>query len=507
MCWLKRDIWKAGIAIAGLLLLVLVVWVPAEAFGAQKIVPRIATTVTVQAAPTVDATVTALNKAQLTQQVEQQQHTFWNWLWSNAATILSSFLSILVVVIGVLFGFWQWRVGRKDMQNKESEDRRAAQDKELEDRKLERERRQEEQNRWLEDQEAQREKQAEDRFQKVIEGLGSGRIEAQVGAAIMLRTFLQPGYERFYSQTFDLAVAQLRLRGTAFAIPSKPLTQEEQGDLSTSLPLDSLSQALITAFKESFPRARNELKKTKTQFDPQTLDATGIKLDGAFLANADLEQAWLHEASLRKAYLPGAQLDGAHLERAQLDGAYLEGAQLEGANLTEANLSGQDLSNQDLQSAILWGANLTEANLSGQDLSNQDLRSAILRNANLSGVWFKRAHLEGVQLDGAHLERAQLDGAYLEGANPEDAFSLEDAKMKGVVDLTPEQQEKCIKKGAIFDDIQQSPASDTGSSSSLPPAQSDDTQVPSAPSAQMDTPTPDAEEGSRATSSQQVSES
>src|SRR5438045_97831 len=104
-------------------------------------VVTVASSVTVQTTPTEDATVTTLSKEQLTQQVTGQQHTWGNWLWSNAATILSSFLSTLVIVVGALLGFWQWRVGRNDIQKKESDDQKAAQDKELEDRKAERERR------------------------------------------------------------------------------------------------------------------------------------------------------------------------------------------------------------------------------------------------------------------------------------------------------------------------------------------------------------------------------
>jgi hypothetical protein len=170
MRWLKRYLWKAGIAIAGILfLLVLMTWLPASVAGAYERAPGFSGpgTVTVQTTPTVDATVTALTKEQLTQEVAQQQHTWENWLWSNAATILSSFLSTLVIVLGALFGLWRWR-----------SDRRDAQDKELKDRQNE------------------REKRDEDRLQKAVEGLGSGRLGAKLGAAVMLRTFLLPNYPR-----------------------------------------------------------------------------------------------------------------------------------------------------------------------------------------------------------------------------------------------------------------------------------------------------------------------
>jgi len=490
MHWFKRNRWKAGIALAGMLpLLVLLVWVPVSAARAYERASGLAisVTTTVQATPTEDATVTALNK-------EKLQHEN-DWWWNYGATILSSFLTTLVLVGGALIGFWQWRVNRKDTQKKESEDQRTAQDRELEDRQAERERREEEQQHWLEDrqaererreeeqqhwlkdQEAEREKQAEERFQKVVEGLGSERTEAKVGAAITLRTFLQPGYERFYRQAFDLAVAHLRLRkaeasayeppgslAQVLIIPKRSLLQEQQPPPPTaSIPLDSLSQALITVFKESFPRARREeLKKVNAQFDPQLLDATGVRLDHAYLVGADLEQAWLAGASLREANLSLAQFQGANLSLAQFQGANLNGAQFQGADLVQAQFQGADLRQAQLEGANLWNAQLEEAYLEQAQLQGAHLEQAQLKRAHLGGAQLEEAHLWQAQLQGAdlggadlskaHLEGADLSGAQLQGTNPEDADSLKDTKMNGIIGLTPEQREKCIKKGAIFDD-------------------------------------------------------
>src|SRR5258708_36870111 len=103
MRWRKRDMWKAGIAIAGMLLLmVFKVWVPVSAAGAQERVSGFNGTVTatVQATPTVDATVTALNKEKLAQEVQklknQNEPDLLGWLRTNAA--------VFVVVIGGLIG-------------------------------------------------------------------------------------------------------------------------------------------------------------------------------------------------------------------------------------------------------------------------------------------------------------------------------------------------------------------------------------------------------------------
>src|SRR5690242_6634080 len=117
MRWLKRDRWKAGIAIAGvLLLLVLMVWVPVSTAGAYEGASGLATPVTgtVQVTPTEDATVSALNKEKLAQEVQQLKNQnasdLFGWLRTNA--------SILLVVGGGLFGLWRWLVERLDAQDK-----------------------------------------------------------------------------------------------------------------------------------------------------------------------------------------------------------------------------------------------------------------------------------------------------------------------------------------------------------------------------------------------------
>jgi Pentapeptide repeats (8 copies) len=358
MRWFKRDWWKACITVAGmLLLLVLMVWVPVSAAGAYEGTPRLATLVTgtLQVTPTEDATVTALNKEKLTGEVDQQQHTWGNWLWSNAATILSTFLSTLVLVIGALFGFWRWR-----------KDRRDAQEKELKDRQNE------------------REKRAEERFQSVVAGLGSEREDAKAGAAIVLRSFLRPGYEQFYTQTFDLAVAHLRLRHLDPGIPE---------------PLTSLSQALVLVFKEAFPLARQMVKQS-----PQFLDASCIRLDNAHLAEADLQQVWIPEASLRNAALRRADFSEASLYKVNLFQAELKEAILRKTNLYKANLVGADLSNAHLSQADLRGANLSEADLSG-------------------------AHLIGVSLEDA----SSLEGTDLRGVTGLTKEQLEVCKAKGAI--------------------------------------------------------------------------
>jgi len=441
MRWLKRDLWKAGIVIASmLLLLVLMVWVPASAADTHERISEFAgpVTVTVQTTPTEDATVTALNKEKLEQEIQQLKYQneqiknqnapdffVWlpGWLRTNSAILLST----LVVVIGGLIGLF----------------------------------------RWFGDRRSERDKRAEERFQAAVTGLGDEKEGAKIGAAILLRTFLRPGYEQFYTQTFDLAVANLRL----------PRTPKQPADPNTPLLPTTLQQALIVVFKEAFPRAREwEEKQRKKQLPfhqritarlpwlkgreqevdhRQYLDASFIQLDKAFLFQADLKQAWMPLASLRE-------------------------ADLGGANLSEAKLSQADLSWARLDNkAILIGANLSGAKLNDADLSGADLSGTNLGIPDLS-----KADQQGSNRDGADLCRTNLAGAKLWGAKLRDAKNFEEAifKKDGLsadlhgAFLTDKQRDFCQKEGVIIDEV---PTTSSFQQPVTPPpsSQSNDTQV------------------------------
>jgi hypothetical protein len=355
MHWLKRERWKAGTGIAGvLLLLVFMVWVPVSAADAYERASGLAMPITgtVQATPTLDATVTALNKEKLAQEVEQLKNqnapNLFGLLQTNAAILLST----LVVVVGGLIGLFRW-----------FGDRRDAQDKDLKT-------------------------QAEERFKSAVTALGDENEGTQVGGAILLQSFLHKEdkeiYRRYYPQIFDLAVAYLRL----------PRTSQTPEDPNIPLELTPLSQALIVVFKEVFSLARDEwIKKRKEDpFDPRSLDASNINLDNAFLWKADLKQVFIPWASLKEVNLPEADLCGAQLWEVNLNKADLCGAKLKGADLGAANLSRAKLSKFTpsgvilIEGADLSDARLSDANLSGADLRGADLRGANLRGADLTGV-------------------------------------------------------------------------------------------------------------------------
>jgi uncharacterized protein YjbI with pentapeptide repeats len=285
------------------------------------------------------------------------------WGWINSATLIST----LAVFIAGIFRFYQW-----------SQDQKLEREKRAEDQQFEREKR-------AEDYRVEQAKLDEERFQAVVGGLGSERIEARIGAAIMLLTFLHEGYEKFFKQTFLLTAAHLRLR-------------REVPDISE--PLDALSQALVIVFKESFHKARDNMQ----QFTPESLEASGVYLDNAYLSNTDLRRIRMRSASLRRTHFWNSQLQGANFKHSNMESVILGNAHLE-----EADLGYTNLKHANLTEAYLHGAHLTGANLESADFSNADLTNTF----------------------------------------PEKARSLQGTILQGVKGLTKTQLDECVSKGAI----------------------------------------------------------
>jgi Pentapeptide repeats (8 copies) len=366
----RRGIAKRIALLTASSILLLFVYIPMVSANVQDETtvhahPMIA--ISVPGTPTVDPTLTALQKEQLTEQINQQQHDPQNWFWY----LITASFSTLILVVGGLYAFLRWLWDRRDA----------------------------------------RKKQAEERFESIVDGLGGETTETKIASAVLLHTFLRPEYKEYYTQVFDLAVANLRIPEHAYSsttkssdISSQIITAllnainkqtnepteetQESGKAKSSEAVHSLRQALITVFRDAFPRARDRLTKQnrmqrrfiiilenlfrvlggsrttrirlaerdqRLQFKRQYLDASDIQLDSAFLFRADLRQAYMPEASLRN----------ADLSAARLSEIILRGADLTCANLDEAKLTGADLTGADLTGANLTGANLTGAYLKG----------------------------------------------------------------------------------------------------------------------------------------------
>ena len=266
--------------------------------------------------------------------------------------------------------------------------------------------------RWIADRRDARQKGIDERFQSAVEGLGSEHREARVQAAAILISFLQPGYERFYEQIFNLSTTNLGLQRPDIADILDEHTVEQHRRISQT----PLFLALVRLFGESFYRTRNISSERA-----KTLDASHIYLPFARLTKVDLQgiqmdEAWLQRAQLHGINLHGASLQGANLERANLVKANLVKANLVKANLVKANLVKANLVKANLVKANLVKANLVKANLQGANLERANLVEANLEAANLEAADLFEADFSGANLDGAFLEKANLTGADLEGA-------------------------------------------------------------------------------------------
>jgi uncharacterized protein YjbI with pentapeptide repeats len=306
---------------------------------------------------------TLLENDKLTQEVEKLKRE-GKWLWNNGATVGT----VLVATAAGLIGLFRWLADRRE----------------------------------------ERRRRAEERFQSVVGGLSNADLAAKIGAAVMLRTFLRKGYEDFYVQVFNLAVAYLRLQ----AIPS--------GAGSESDTPSPLTQALAIVFIESFPLARDQVLDK-----PELLDATGVWLKDTNLSHANLDGVWVP-----KAHLASAKLNASQINR--------------------ANLIGADLTGATLDQVIGEGVDFTKATLVGASLKSAVLSKASFEGAELAGASFEAANLTGADFIQADLTNAILIKAVLVGANPQAAKSLVGAKMSAGQGLTHGQIQTCIKKGAIF---------------------------------------------------------
>lgn len=339
--------------------------------------------------------------------------------------------------------------------------------------------------RYFEKRSAELRSREEERFEGVVKSLGSEHAEERISASVLLPTFLSPRYARFHEQVFNLAAGHLRAEthdpmgspnvtklefpanvskmevtmgpstySASATTPSAENDVPESAEITsnrqlisprTTTPMPSslspLAQALANVFGKSYRLSRDAAKRKaegdRTVLARQLLNASGVRLDGTYLANIDLKSAWLRQASLS-----GTTLNSALLRNAVLEGSNMSHALLIEAELVDANLKNVDFSGADLTDAVLDGANLDGANF---------------KNAHLNKVTMIRGTTAGVDFSGADLTDARFEGVDFSSAdfpvgssNLERAASLKDAAFKGVRGLSDEQISRCTAKGATF---------------------------------------------------------
>lgn len=298
---------------------------------------------------------------------------------------------------------------------------------------------------YLAERRKERLEREEERFENIVKGLGSEHGQEQVSAAVLLPTFLRPGYERFYVQVFNLAAGNLRVRLPSEGGAVRPLSlSQNSGDTRDSLLQRSLRRTLISIFRESFPKAREVvLRQHKAMLKEKDdaallmrshLNASSVCLDGAYLDSADFNWAWMREASMQGTSLRGAKLENAVLEASSMVYAELGQADLSNANLKGVDFTGAKLTHADLSEALIDEANFDKAEMPKIKIRNTTAISAQFSNSDLTEAIF-----ENVTFDSAR------------PANPEAARSLKGTTFRSITGLTPGQVALCTEKGAVFE--------------------------------------------------------
>jgi hypothetical protein len=211
-----------------------------------------------------------------------------------------------------------------------------------------------------------------DRYTKVIEQLGSDKLDVRIGGIYALERIARDS-ARDHPTVMEVLTAFIRehsrepwpLPGPDGAEPERPTRPDVQAALTVV--------------------GRRDAKR-----DIRPVDLTGTVLRGTNLRGADLTYAILRGTNLR----------GADLTYTTLSGADLIGADLTRATLTEANLSGADLGGATLTYATLGGATLTGAMLGAADLTGAYLVRADLTRATLTGAILADANLGGARWPG-----------------------------------------------------------------------------------------------------------
>lgn len=219
-----------------------------------------------------------------------------------------------------------------------------------------------------------------DKFNSIVENLGSDSPAIQASAAVSIQTFLKPEYLEFHDQVFMILMANLKVQHS-----------------------DVIRQLLTAGFEKAI-RVKSELIASENEKIEEKDEKIILDLSGCILDHADMSKINLGWANLRGASLQHANLKESCLIRVRADGANLECLKGTGVDLEKARLKGANLSGAVFRDANLKWVHLEEANLSNCKFEHSLLQGAHLENSVLTGAHFEQANLNNVFFVGAELD-------------------------------------------------------------------------------------------------------
>jgi uncharacterized protein YjbI with pentapeptide repeats len=230
--------------------------------------------------------------------------------------------------------------------------------------------------------ERERVRRFDEKFNQIVEGLGSSNSVTKAGAAVSILTYLRPEYSAFHEQVFLILMANLKLA---------------HDETTNSLLVRAFEIAIRGKAKE-IEKKNNAIseKEDKISLDISHTNLTSACLPGINLSWANAQESTLEKANLRegclqrfrasKANLRKAQLSKTDLRKSIFDGAAMANARLCAADLRWAHFKSCDLRDAKFQRALLQSALFQDADLRGARFEQADINSAIFKGATLDNV-------------------------------------------------------------------------------------------------------------------------
>ncbi len=331
---------------------------------------------------------------------------------ANARGALLGVLGPIVVAIGAVAAFLNYRVAATNLAETAAQNQRTY---ELGQQALEETQRQ---NRETLD--VTRRGQVTERFTKAIEQLGQtdeDKLDIRLGGIYALEQIAKESKE-LHRPVMEILTAFLREHSR------KPEALASHRNVATTDPTPTKRHA--QHLRADFQAIATVLGRRKVSHDPDgfTLDLHGVTLSHVDLMGAHLQNADFGGAHLENAVFAGAQLQAANFARAQLLEANFGNAQLQ-----KAYFGGAQLGDAYFGDAQLQKANFEDARLQDAYFGSAQLQDASFADAKLHNAYFGSAQLQNAVFDGADLEGARFRGEFEEG----DALGL-----------TPEQFDKAL---------------------------------------------------------------
>jgi uncharacterized protein YjbI with pentapeptide repeats len=212
--------------------------------------------------------------------------------------------------------------------------------------------------------------QLTDRFSKAIEQIGNSDINVRIGGLYALEQVARD------SRNNAMIVTEILLR---FVRNQVDTIHSHDNPAKVTQDIDVALQILG--------------RRPSADREPDRLDLSDLKIDGA-----NLEYANLTDANL--CYVKATRL--------RVAGAKLRRTLFYYANVQRSMFSGSDARQCGFSLADLRYSFFVDVNLEGADFGETDLRYAIFKNSKRSGLSLRGADMTGARLDGADLRGIDL---------------------------------------------------------------------------------------------------